>query len=185
MSTFGGISFTAKGRELMAKSQTGVKLNFTKISVGDGILNQSIDNLDSLISPIKDLTITKLKTMTGGKATIGGVLTNQNIITGFYWKELGLFAQDPDLGEILYCYGNAGNLAEYIPPAGGADILEKQINIIALIGNAESVTAVIDESLVYATQEYVNDAIGNIPKWSLSEVAPSGSQVNDLWFKIL
>ena len=32
-------------------------------------------------------------------------------------------------GEVLYCYGNCGDLAEWIPPSGGATIVEKTIDL--------------------------------------------------------
>lgn len=151
--SFGGLFITNRGRALQAKAQTGVQLNFTKLAVGDGQLSgQSISDLTELIHQIKTLELNKFKTLPGGKAVVGGVLSNQDIVTGFYWRELGVFAQDPDLGEILYCYGNAGDLAEYIPAPGGAEILEKQVDVITLVGNASNVSASIEQSLVYITQ---------------------------------
>ena len=150
--SFGLIAFTNRGRALQAKAQAGTQLNFTRIAVGDGQLSgQAIADFTTLVHEVKSIALNKFKTMPGGKAVVGGMLSNQDIATGFYWRELGLFAQDPDLGEILYCYGNAGDLAEYIPAPGGAEILEKQVDIITIVGNASSVTATIDQSLVYET----------------------------------
>lgn len=155
--SFGGTYFTSKGRALQAKAQTGVQLNFTRIAIGDGELGgTSILDLTALKHEIKSMAITKLKTQTGGQAVVGSVFSNQDITAGFYWRELGLFAQDPDMGEVLYCYGNAGSLAEYIPSPGGADILEKQINIVAIVGNAANVSATIDQSLTFVTMEDFN-----------------------------
>ena len=158
MSFSGGLFFTNRGRALQAKAQTGVQLNFTRIGVGDGQLEgQAIDELTALISEKKSLTLNKYKTLPSGKAVVGGILSNQGLVTGFYWRELGLFATDPDLGEILYCYGNAGVLAEYIPAGGGAEILEKQVDVVSLIGNASNVSATIDQSLLFASQEDLLD----------------------------
>lgn len=174
MSTFGGIYFTSKGRALQAKALTGVKLNFTKLAVGDGSLNgQAVENLSALIHEVKTLEINKLKTMSNGKATIGGILSNQNLTSGFYWRELGLFAQDPDLGEILYCYGNAGNLAEYIPSSDGADALEKRIDIVAIVGNAANVCATIDTSLVYASISDLRDSLNEAKSYTDSKIPTS------------
>lgn len=146
------IAFTNRGRALQAKAQAGAQLNFTRIAVGDGQLSgQAIADLTALLHEVKSITLNKFKVLPGGKAVVGGVLSNQDIETGFWWRELGLFAQDPDLGEILYCYGNAGELAEYIPSPGGAEILEKQVDIVSVIGNAQNVSASIEQSLVYAT----------------------------------
>ena len=160
MSFGGGVLFTNRGRALQAKAQTGVQLNFTRFGIGDGELSgQDISELIALIHEVKTLTITSLKVLTGGKATVKGILTNQGLATGFYWRELGLFAMDPDLGEILYCYGNAGALAEYIPADSGSEILEKQVSIVSIIGNAANVSATIDESLLFVTAQEFNSLI--------------------------
>lgn len=158
MSAFGGLVLTTKGRNLQAKAQAGAQLNFTRIGVGDGELaGSSILELNALKHEVKTLNITKLKPLTGGKAAVGGILSNIGLVSGFYWRELGLFAQDPDIGEILYCYGNSGVNAEYIPADGGPDVLEKSIDIISIVGNAAIVTATIEQSLVFATAAELND----------------------------
>ena len=163
MSAFGGLVLTNKGRNLQAKAETGVQLNFNRIAVGDGELGgSSIIELNNLINEVKSLSILKLKTLTGGKAVIGSTLSNQDIASGFYWREICVFAEDPDEGEILYCYGNAGVNAEYIPAPGGADIVEKYIDIVAIVGNVANVTATIDDSLVFATtKEFIGHVEDN------------------------
>lgn len=146
---FGGLHFTNVGKNLQLKGQTGVKINFTRIALGDGSLNgASILELRDLINQKMTLNITKLKVETN-RAIVGGVLSNQNLSTGFYNREIGVFAMDPDEGEILYCYGNAGENAEYIPAGGGSDILERTLDVSTIVGNASNVAATINESLVF------------------------------------
>lgn len=158
MGAFGGLILTNKGRTLQAKAQAGATLNFNRIGIGDGSLSgQSVPDLNALISEKKSLAITKLKIQSTDKAVVGTVLSNQDIVTGFYFREIGVFAQDPDVGEILYCYGNAGAGAEYIPAGGGPDIVEKAIDVVTIVGNASSVTATIDESLVFATVDHTHN----------------------------
>lgn len=153
MSAFGGLILTNRGRDLQAKAQLGTALVFTRMGIGDGELgSNSIPDLTALIHEVRSLTLGRIQLLTGGKARIGTIITNQGLATGFYWRELGIFATDPDLGEILYCYGNSGALAEYIPAGGGADIIEKWIDVITLIANATSVSAAIDDTLIFATE---------------------------------
>lgn len=173
MSTFGGLILTNKGRNLQAKVQAGAELHYTRIGVGDGSLGGgSILVLNALIHQVVSLNITKLRVLSGGKAVVGSILSNQGLEAGFYWREFGVFALDPDIGEVLYCYGNAGALAEYIPAGGGPDIVEKSIDAITIVGNAANVTAAIDENLVYATQEDILFLQGQID----SKETPSGAQ---------
>lgn len=158
MGAFGGLILTNKGRALQTKAQTGAQLHYTRVAIGDGSLNgQSILDLNALISQKKTMPVSKLRILTEGKAVVGSVLSNQDLTTGFYFRELGVFAQDPDLGEVLYCYANAGANAEYIPAAGGSDIIEKFIDAVVIIGNAANVTATIDESLIFLTQQDFNN----------------------------
>lgn len=177
------MSFTNNGRALQAKAQAGVQLIFTRIAVGDGQLadGQAIADLKTLINEVKSIKLNKLKSMPGGKATVGGILSNQDIPNGFYWREIALFAQDPDIGEILYCYGNAGVLAEYIPGPGGAQILERQIDIVTIVGNAPNISASIDQSLVYVTMQDFNSLI----KIHSSSIEPVEMKVGDYWFREL
>lgn len=149
-----GVFFTNNGRELQAKVQTGAPLKFTRIAIGDGELNgQAPQELSDLVHHKMDVAITKLVDNGQGEVKIGGEINNSKLTGGFYYRELGLFAQDPvTKSETLYCYGNAGALAEYIP-SQGSEAIEKSINIIALIANAKNVSAVINSSLVYLTHE--------------------------------
>ena len=172
MSAFGGLLFTNVGRNLQAKAQAGATLNFTRIAIGDGSLGgSSIADLTALKSQKKTMAVTKLKTMTGGKAVAGTSFSNSDITSGFYWRELGVFATDPDLGEILYCYGNAGDNAEYIPAGGGPDIVEKTIDCVIIVGNATNITASIDNSLVYVSVQDFNDGMAGKVSHSLATAA--------------
>jgi hypothetical protein len=144
------VFFTNKGKILQAKAQTGTPLHFTRIALGDGELQgQAPQTFNTLVNEKLSIDIIKLVVNEDGTAKVGGGFNNSSLITGFYYRELGLFAQDPDNTdqEILYCYGNAGALAEYIP-AQGSELIEKKIDIIAIIGNATKVSATINSSLI-------------------------------------
>ncbi|MFX3635464.1 MAG: hypothetical protein ACE3L7_04200 [Candidatus Pristimantibacillus sp.] len=154
---------TNKGRALQAKAQAGSALVYTRVGMGDGTLSgQLIPSLTAFISLKKSLNITTLKPESIGRALIGTSYSNSDVVTGFYFRELGVFANDPDEGEILYCYGNAGAAADYIPAGGGADIVEEHIDISVIFGNATSVSAVINSSLVYVTKNEFEGAIGDM-----------------------
>ncbi len=154
--SFSTVLFTEKGRALQAKAMAGTPLNFTKIAMGSGSLGgQSQIALTNLIEPKVILNISSIS-RDSNYATVKGIFNNADITTGFYWRELGVFAMDPDAGEILYCYGNAGALAEYIPPQT-SEILEKVVSLSAIVGNASNVTATINQSIVYASRDEVEE----------------------------
>lgn len=141
MAIFNNMSITNKGQVLYAKAQAGQELHFTKMMVGSGNLdtrNPAI--LTALIEPKFDVGIQEITPNTELKtATISGTINNSGVTEATYICEIGLFAQDPDEGEILYAYGTAGQYGDYYAPASmGPFSWNYQIN--AAIGNAANVT---------------------------------------------
>ena len=155
MAAFINNDITTAGLIVLAKGVAGQKINYTKIVLGDGYLEegQTPRTLTGVVSPKATVDITKLKINGDGTVAVGGIFTNGDETDGFYYRELGLYAEDPDpeVGEVLYCYGNCGDLAEWIPPSGGATIVEKTIDIVTAIGTATNVTAYIPAD-AYATK---------------------------------
>lgn len=155
--------FTNAGRQLQTKGLTGTPIVFTKIGIGDGETgSQSITELEALINTVIEVDISTAR-RTDYSYTVGGSFTNAGMSSGFYWRELGLYAADPDYPDdrskdILYCYQNAYTLAEYIASAASS-IIEKTVRIAAMVGDAENVSATIDSSTVYVTMKELEQAL--------------------------
>lgn len=141
---------TAAGEMLLAKAQVGQNLNFSKMQVGQGDLPEGTDitGLSALIDPIKTIPIIG-KEVSNKTARVKGYFNNQEISAPFYWKEVGLFADDPDLEEaVLYGYGYATANADRIPTYSVSPT-EFTFVLVTKVGNATHVTATIDESLIF------------------------------------
>lgn len=156
MSAFMENTLTYAGLRVIAKGITGEPVRFTRIVMGDGLLaaGQDARALKGVISPRAELDIKKLVLVGDGTVVVGGVFQNAPLAQGFFFRELALYAEDPDpqVGEIMYCYGNSGELAEWIPPGGGQSAIEKTIDILTIIGVATNVSAYINAD-AYATKE--------------------------------
>ena len=156
--------FTDEGKALQAKAQAGTALKFTKMQLGDGELgSQAIAAMTGLINPLITVGISSVKAGSN-YATVKSNFSNSGLTTGFFWREIGVFAENPEKpndrnSDILYCYANAGSLAEYIP-AAGSEIIEKIISIPCIIGDAENVSAEV-ASEIYATKEELKEHIDN------------------------
>ena len=104
MANWNGLQLTNKGIALQAKVQAGTQLHITKLKLGSGVVPSGTDikTLTDLITPEQNLGI-------GGKEAIddyckiSSTISNTELETGYYVRELGVFAQDPDEGEILTC----------------------------------------------------------------------------------
>lgn len=142
MAIFGNMSITNAGQNLYAKAQSGKPIVFTRMQLGSGqIGTQNPATLVSLVTPQFDVPISSITANTDLKtATVSGTINNSAINTAIYICEIALWAQDPDVGEILYSYASAGSQGDYMAPASqGAYSWNYQIN--AAVGNAANVTA--------------------------------------------
>lgn len=153
MANFSGTIITNKGLNLLAKAIQGAELVFTRIALGDGVWTEPYtpEQMEGLASEKKSIQIQGIEVVGNGTARLRAVLLNTEIQTGFFARELGVFAQDPDLGEILYAVSYAGEQCDYIPP-GGNVVVESIIDVFVIVSTAENVTAWIDDTVVVATK---------------------------------
>ncbi len=147
-----GLKLTKAGLLLLAKAQTGVALKFTRVTIGDGTLpaGQNLTDLTALISPKMTLPIVGIKAEGGGESTISCRVQNATLETEFFFRETGVFATDPDVGEILYAVENRGDNATHMPSCQGSRRIDFVYNLVTVIGQATSVTAEINSNLVFA-----------------------------------
>lgn len=146
MAAFPTMTLTNAGQALQTKVQAGATLTFTRIALGDGQLNgQPISPLTALISQKASVEVDSVRVVDDSTAQASGFFSNADITTGFWWRETGLFAQDPDNGEILYGYTNAGDAGDYIPTVEDTRI-EKYIFCSIAVANATTVDITIPQS---------------------------------------
>lgn len=145
MANFNGYTLTAKGHVLQVKAQAGEPLVYTKIKVGSGYpaSGQNITDLTDLIKPEMDLPGVASEAVGDGTAMIKGVLSNAGLQNGFTMREKGVFALDPDDGEILYAYTTSGIVGEDIPAEGGPTAIEREIYAVVTVGQATNIQVFI------------------------------------------
>ncbi|WP_333593593.1 tail fiber protein [Anaerospora hongkongensis] len=142
----GGI-LTTRGQALQAKVDAGqTTLTFTKMKIGSGVLGsgQSLEDLTDLITPKQNIGISGISA-SGNITTLTGVITNAGVTTGYQVRELGVFATDPALGEILYSV-TIDSAPDYLPPEGGAVAVSQEFNYKIAVSNAANVSATISTS---------------------------------------
>lgn len=149
MAAFPKMTLTNAGQALQTKVLAGATLTFTRIALGDGQLNgQPIAPLTALISQKATVEVDSVRVVNTSTAQVAGFFSNADISTGFWWRETGVFAQDPDVGEILYGYTNAGDAGDYIPTVADTRI-EKYIYCSIAVANADTVNITIPSSDTY------------------------------------
>ena len=172
MANFGSFTLTNVGEVVEYKAQTGKELKFSKFMIGNGAYTGDKKVLTALVNPLMTCEIKRLNIQTettNKKVAVGFNLNTADVETGFYLKEIGLFAKDPDTNQdVLIYYGNAGDTADYIAPSSGTTISEKLIDLEIYISNVNTITATIDSSLTYATLSDFENFKNNVSTYAPS-----------------
>ena len=153
MSNYNKIIPTLAGSNLLVEAIKSKKpLIFTRIALGDGTLteSESIESLTALKHPMAQNTVQSINSRGNGEIDVVATISNANITSGFYARELGVFAKVGDTGtEKLFAYTNAGAQASYTP--AGTSLDEKLITVTFYIGNDVNVKINLNSQL-YITQ---------------------------------
>ena len=151
MSKLPDLILTRAGAAMLAKTPIGSEIPVTKWRIGTGKLPDGEDPRDrtQLVAPLRELPIASVEN-DGNQCLIKGQLVN-TVMDAFTWRETGLYATDPDDGEILYAYGYEADGAEI--PAGATQLREIEFGVELVFDNAANVTAVISKTLIFATLE--------------------------------
>ena len=156
MAKFNGFILTEKGRELLAKGLSGETITFTKMAIGDGTSLTSERERTELVNQITTLPILNINVKRNGTCEINALLTNKSVTTGFYIKELGIFAHGNDNAEILYAY-NISTSPDFVPPFSANNVVEIEYVDTIIVDQVANVTAVIDPSITYITKKYADE----------------------------
>lgn len=155
MAEYPRIVLTNAGFDMIAESQTGRSLIFTKLQIGDGLQGEgeSISTFTGLKSRKLDIPIQGFLNQGNGQVRLRYLVDNSGVPVnqGFFAREVGVFAKLDAAGtEQLYAYTNGGNKVDWIPDKNTP--MDAQIyDIFVLIGNASNVTIVMGGSATYAT----------------------------------
>jgi hypothetical protein len=134
-----GLPLTPQGKALNAKLlTTGQSLIINGVGLGDGtaIGNNALGNEVVRTSNITSRVVAPDIAM----FRINFDSQSANIDHTWQLRELGVYAQDPDDGEILYAYGNAGSNYETIPAYGGGQFSSQTIDVAVQVADAANVT---------------------------------------------
>lgn len=172
---------TAQGRALMARVIAGESLTFTRVAIGSGF-DYNTANFPSRTSLVnEELSLTDL-TMSIESATvvkITAVFSSSDLEESFYYREVGLYVEDPDdsTNEILYAYGNCNDNAEYITPNVDEYTVQKQINFMTTVGNSANVHIILSSNaftdIPFSESDWVYDSNSELYKLELGSISES------------
>lgn len=134
---------TDVGEALQAKVNAGLtKLTFTKIKVGSGVSTTNAQALTDVIAS-KWETINFTVKRDGKIVTVDTFITNTEITEAFRMTEIGLFARDPDKGEVLYAYLTDSD-PDRMPAEGGSTVVSQELSLGMTFSNSGNVTLTVN-----------------------------------------
>lgn len=158
MAQFSKLVITAKGQALIAKMIQGAgSVEFTKVSTS--AQTYSVDALEALTSlaNIKQTSkISKISRTNNVNVQIETAFDNKELTSGYYVRALGLYAMDPNEGEILYAVTAETSGSCFFPAYNNITVSGLFVKLVTNVGNASSVSMEVDPA-VYATIADIKD----------------------------
>lgn len=147
MNTWANAVITDKGLALQSKLTQGNSLNITRAVTGagyvtPGLLTKQVD----VSSPKQTLKFRPVSYPEAGKCAITMELTNNEVQTGYTALQVGVFAEDPDDGEILYFIAQAAdkNGGTNVPSATEMPGYSAEWTFYFQYGQADTVNVTVD-----------------------------------------
>lgn len=139
---------TTKGLLLQSKVATGGTINFTKVKTGSGKVTASqLQSQTDVTSKKQEFLFSAESTVNKetGLVTLVAVIDNDNLTTGYDCYQVGVYANDPDNGEILYAILQS-DTALYVPAEANVVGWIAEMNIGMQYGNATTVNIAMNQA---------------------------------------
>lgn len=152
---------TNKGRTLMAKLLSGrTTAKFTKIVTSSTVYTESQLESLTVLSGERQTSTVQAKPNNGATVSVEAAFDNKGLISGYDVSTVGLYATDPDEGEILYAVSTAKTKG-YMPADTGVSSTGLVIRFYTEVGNASQVNMTVD-SASYATKGDIKELQNDI-----------------------
>lgn len=136
---------TAKGDALLAKMTLGRTLDITHAEVGAGKVDINLLKQQTSVSNVMQTAVIEAAGYTeDGKCTLPVTITNKDVDTTYAAWQIGIFANDPDEGKILFFLAQAEDVATTVYSAAMMPNFKVPFIFNVAYGSADSVNVVVD-----------------------------------------
>lgn len=150
MAQFSQLMITNKGQALIAKILEGASgISFTKACTSSAAYEfdtlQDLTSLSDIEQTTSALRISRTNDVT---VTIEVSFTNTELTTGYFVRTVGLYAIDPDDGEILYAVSIEESASScWMPPFNGITVSDIYLKFVTVVGNADSILIEVNPAI--------------------------------------
>jgi hypothetical protein len=138
-----GFTITKQGWHLLAKLLAGDKLEISKIMVGSGKVQEGVNpgEITELVQPVALATSTVPQVADKQVSFIVEYRNDLNggLAEGFWLNEFGVYANDPDEGEVLLYYATMGDYPQYVAAYNGQAVDVRRYPVVIALSECYNV----------------------------------------------
>lgn len=148
MYTWDNAVLTSKGKALLAKLTSGHTLSLVRAVTGTGYVGEtSLKHQSSVTGEKQELWFATQSYPEEGTCAVPVRLYNTGLATGYIATQIGIYAMDPDEGEILYLIAQAGqDDGTKVPSESEMPGYSAEWTFYLEYGQADSVSVTVDPS---------------------------------------
>ena len=183
MAEFSKLVLTRKGQALIAKMLAGTATDrdFTKVAASDAEYQvEELEGLDSLNGIMQEAEVSRVTRTNEVAVKVETAFSNMKLTVGYHMRVLGLYALDPDDGEILYaaCVELSGNC--YMPPYNGITVSGAYIQLVTTVGNADNVSLEVNPAAIATIGDiqYLQEQISEIQTFIGMDEGGAGGHIS-------
>lgn len=136
---------TEKGEALLTKLTLGSTMEITRAEIGAGTVDIALLKQQTSVSNVKKTAVIEpVGYPSEGMCALPVTITSEGVASGFSAWQIGIFATDPDEGEVLFFLAQAEDTATTIPSATLNPTYNTQIIFYVEYGDADDVTVNVD-----------------------------------------
>lgn len=171
MGVWANAVLTRQGLNYHAKVETGAPFKLTKALAGKGTVPVAeLRNQTDVVDPVKDMKLANVFYSDENTASLPATLSSTGLTSGFELRQIGLYAEDPDDGEILYILAQA-TVGDTIPSENEAPLFTLEMDFRVVFGTDLAVTVTIDPSLGVSHGE-LEHTIAELQDWVQKRYIP-------------
>lgn len=169
MNIWSNAVITTAGLNLLAKLIAGNTLDITRAVAGAGFVTPGLLLAQTAVADVKqELSFTSLVYPSDGKCALTCRLDNKEVTSGYTAMQVGIFATDPDDGEVLFFIAQAKeNTGTHVPANNEMGSYTSEFTFYFQYGNADNVTVMVDpaasvtQAMLDASIKVVVDKLDN------------------------
>lgn len=156
MNTWENTVLTDQGRALMAKLTQGHTLDITRAVTGAGFVTPGLLPKQTGVTDPKQTLVFRAATYPeAGLCKLPVVLDNEKLTEGYKATQVGVFATDPDDGEILFFISQSADAASgtNVPSATEMPAYSAEWTFYLSYGQADGVNVTVDPTAAVSREE--------------------------------